>query len=239
MLYRDLIIAISILLCAVAALPVAAQENEVFFREDFNDLENWKPLYFPSIKEHSRYRIETAGEETFLKAESNASASGIVFKKEFNVFEYPRVKWRWKISNVYKKGNAEEKSGDDYPVRIYIMFKYDPEEASFSQRVRYGLAKAIYGEYPPHSSLNYIWESRNHDKSILTSAYAAEVKLIILQTGDKNAGEWVEQEVNIINDYRMAFGGDPPALTSIAIMNDSDNTGESSESYIDYIEVFR
>ena len=32
-------------------------------------------------------------------------------------------------SNVFEKGNAKEKSGDDYPLRIYIIFKYDPENA--------------------------------------------------------------------------------------------------------------
>ncbi len=29
------------------------------------------------------------------------------------------------------------------------------------------------------------------------------------------------------------------ALGSIAVMNDSDNTGESSVSYMEYIEIFR
>ena len=90
---------------------------------------------------------ETAN-RSYLRAESNASASGLILKKEFNVFEYPKLKWRWKISNVYLKGNAEEKSGDDYPLRIYVIFKYDPDKASLGQRIRYGLAKAIYGRVP-------------------------------------------------------------------------------------------
>jgi hypothetical protein len=31
----------------------------------------------------------------------------------------------------------------------------------------------------------------------------------------------------------------PPATASIAIMSDSDNTGEQAVSYIDYIKVYR
>lgn len=217
--------------------PGYASDRGVFIHEDFNDLENWKPFYFQKVKEHTRYSIEKAGDRNYLKAKSDSSASGIIFKKEFNVYEYPKIRWLWKISNVYQKGNAEEKSGDDYPIRIYIIFKYNPEKASFGKRIKYGLVKKIYGEYPPHSSLNYIWANRKHKENIITNTYANESKMIILQTGAEKAGKWMGQEVNIIEDYRKAFGSEPPATASIAVMNDSDNTKESSVSYIDYIEV--
>jgi hypothetical protein len=47
------------------------------------------------------------------------------------------------------------------------------------------------------------------------------------------------ESVNIIEDYVKAFGVKPPEKAGIAIMNDSDNTGEQSVSYLDYIEVYR
>ena len=61
--------------------------------------------------------------------------------------------------------------------------------------------------------------------------------MIILQHGENRKGEWIEEDVNILNDYRKAFGEDPPETAGIAIMSDSDNTGESSAAYIDYIEI--
>lgn len=216
-----------------------AQDKEICFHEEFNNLEYWKPLHFPKIKEHTKYSIERDGAGSYLKAESNASASGIIFKEEFNVFEYPKVRWRWKVGNVFKKGNAIEKSGDDYPIRVYIIFKYNPETASFGQKVKYGLAKTVYGEYPPHSSLNYIWANRQHNERIIANPYASEAKMILLQTGEENAGKWIEQEIDILKDYRIAFDEDPPAIGSLAIMSDSDNTGESAVSYVDYIKVNR
>ena len=233
---------ITIIIIALSVFPVWGAEGEtvtILIREDFNDLKNWKPLYFPKIREHTEYSVEHDGEERYLKAASNASASGIIFGKEFNVFEYPKVRWRWKVSNVYTKGNAREKSGDDYPLRVYIIFKYDPENASFGQKIKYGLAKSVYGEYPPHSSLNYIWANREHGEGIIPNPYASEAKMISLQTGPGNAGKWIEQEIDIISDYHKAFDEDPPAIASLAIMNDSDNTGESAVSYIDYITVYR
>jgi len=229
-------IALLFIFCVAAA---SAEARPVFLREDFNDLAHWRPLFFPKIKRHSQYTIEKDGDMSYLRAESNASASGIIFKKEFSVIEYPKVKWRWNISNTYKKGDEKTRSGDDYPLRVYIIFTYDPDTASFGQRVKYGLAKKIYGEYPPHSSLNYIWANRKQKERIITNAYVDEAKMILLESGDERAGIWVDEEINILDDYRAAFGVDPPAVASIAVMNDSDNTGEHSVSFIDYIEVFR
>ncbi len=227
------------LLLFVSVVTSPAQEARSFLYEEFHDLEQWRELTFPKINAHSRYTIEIDNGITYLKAESNSSASGIVLKKDFNVYDFPKARWRWKISKVYESGDAKQKAGDDYPIRVYIVFKYDPDTASLGQKIKYGLAKKLYGEYPPFSSLNYIWANRKHEENILTNTYANEAKMIILQTGAEHAGTWKDEEVNILDDYRTAFGEDPPPVASIAIMNDSDNTGENSISYIDFIEVFR
>lgn len=220
-------------------MTVNAESIEVLLREDFQSLENWEPLYFKKIKSHTKYTIYNDGDQRYLMSESESSASGMVYKNEFNIYDYPNIRWRWKVSNVYEKGDAETKKGDDYPMRIYVMFKYDPDKASFGMKFKYGLAKKMYGTYPPHSTLNYIWANREHEEVILTNRFAKEAKMIIVQSGAEHIGKWVEQEVNVLEDYRKSFGKDPPETASIAIMNDSDNTGESSVSFIDYIEVYQ
>lgn len=70
--------------------------------------------------------------------------------------QYPIIHWRWKVANVLKKGNLYRKEGDDYPARIYIVFEYDPTRLSFSEKLKYGLARMLYGTYPPLATLNYI-----------------------------------------------------------------------------------
>lgn len=216
-----------------------AQEKAVLFRDEFATLDNWKPFTFPKIIKHTVYTIQKEGERHYLKAESNASASAIVYKDSFNVNDYPRVKWRWKVDNVYVKGDARLKSGDDYPMRVYVMFVYDPDKAGTFEKIKYGIAKKMYGEYPPQSSLNYVWSSKEEPESIIVSPYTDRAMMVLLQKGAKNAGTWQEQEVNVVDDYQRAFGRKPPIRARIAIMNDSDNTGESSISYMEYIEVFR
>jgi hypothetical protein len=223
----------------VAIIPVHSKKQETFFVDKFYDLNNWKVLVFPKIKKHSTYMIVTDGEHSFLKAESNASASALICEKIFNCYDFPRIKWRWKVNNLYERGNALEKSGDDYPIRVYIMFHYDSEKANFSERIKYGFAKLIYGEYPPHSSLNYIWANRIHKENMIVSPYTDRSIMIALEEGAEKVGTWVDEEVHIIRDYQRAFGTDPPEKASIAVMNDSDNTKEASTSYLDFIEVFK
>ena len=219
--------------------PLHSQDTRVFFREDFNNLENWRPLYFSKISRHSTYRIETNGSESLLRAESNASASALVYEKDFNVYDYPIARWRWKVNNIYRNTFPEKKSGDDYPIRVYITFKYEPETASALDKVKYGVAKRLYGEYPPHSTLAYVWANSEEQKTIITSPYTDKARLIALKKGSGKVGFWQNEEVNILRDYRIAFGSDPPMIASIAIMNDSDNSSQKSVSYLDFIEVFK
>jgi len=208
-------------------------QADTLLKEDFNSMQNWEPLNFEKIQRHSTYEIK----DSVLIAKSDDSASGIKFKKNYDINKYPILQFSWKINNVYEKGNALEKDGDDYPIRIYIMFKYDPEKASFWDAVKYDIARSIYGEYPPHSSLNYIWSSKVQKDKIITSPYTDKAKMVVIDSSTTYLNKYRTHTVNIVEDYIEAFGENPPSNVSIAIMTDSDNTHESSLSYIDYIEV--
>jgi hypothetical protein len=229
-----------IILAAVSMLsaaPLSAQMMEQGFREEFNSLTNWKPLTFPKIPRHSTYRIQKDDSKSFLVAVADRSASGIIHAGSFNIYKTPIIQWRWKISNVYQAGDEKKKSGDDYPLRIYVVFKYDPEKAGAWEKAQYKTLKLFYGDYPPHSSLNYIWANKKYPDRILPNPYTAKAQMILLQKGPDRAGQWVDEQVNALEDYRKAFGADPPREATIAIMSDADNTGEKATGYVDYIEV--
>jgi hypothetical protein len=232
-------IALCLLLSLVLIRPCHAQERRVLFREDFTSLENWRPLFFPNVRKHTTYAIYAKDGERCLKTESDGSASALVYKGEFNPYEFPRVRWRWKVDNLYRKGDPEKQSGDDYPIRLQIVFKYDPEKAGRLKKMEWGLARKFYGEYPPESTLSYVWANREDQKAIMASPFSQSIRLMALEKGGRSAGAWCEEEIDILKDYRAAFGVDPPSLAGIVIMNDSDDTGERAVSYVKSIEVFR
>ncbi|MFO7667925.1 MAG: DUF3047 domain-containing protein [Desulfobacterales bacterium] len=225
---------LGILLCGSPSPSFGGEQ--VLLSEEFHNLDNWEPFYFQKIKSHSTYTIIDGD---VLKAESRASASALIYKRQFNVYDYQMLEWRWKIENIYLKGNARKKIGDDYPLRLYVMFKYDPAKAGILKKLKYETAKALYGKYPPYSTLNYIWANKLHLDKILTNPYADEAKMIPVEQGTQKLNTWMVEQANIVEDYRRAFGEEPPAVASLAIMNDSDNTGESSISYLDYIKIYR
>ena len=214
-----------------------AECPQPYLRENFITLTGWRPLLFPKIKKHTHYSIVSENGNYYLMAESDSAASGLILKEPFSISRYPVLKWRWKVMNIYQTGDASTKAGDDYPLRIYVVFHYDPEKASFFERMRYAAAKLLYGEYPPHSTLNYIWASLEHREMILTSPYTDKSKMVVVETGMRNTGAWMEVQVNVVRDYLKAFGELPPEKASIAVMSDSDNTGEKAIAYIDYIEI--
>lgn len=210
-------------------------DNQI--HENFNSIALWKPLTFPKIKIHSRYTIIKDRKGSYLKAIADNSASALIYKREFNVYETPVLSWRWKISNVYEKGNGKIKSREDYPVRIYIMFKYNPSKAGTFEKLKYNAVKLIYGKYPPHSSLSYVWANKTHKENIITSPYSEKAKIILIEKGNKNIGNWVVKKADILRDYKKAFGENPPEIAGIAVMSDADNTGEKATAFIDYIKI--
>jgi hypothetical protein len=235
MIKRILIILTTISI--MIAPPLCAQVSEQGFREEFNSLDNWKPLIFPKIPRHSTYSIQKEGEQSFLVAQADNSASCIICTRVFNIYKTPVIKWKWKVSNTFKAGDEKKTSGDDYPLRIYVVFKYNPQNAGVFERAQYSTLKLLYEEYPPHSSINYIWANKKYPDRILPNPYTAKTQMILLQKGSERAGVWIEEKVNALEDYRKAFGVEPPTEASIAVMSDADNTGEKATCYVDYIEV--
>lgn len=193
--------------------------------------EHWTPLTFKDIDKHTVYSLVSDSEITVIEADSNGSSSGLTRQIDIDPQEYPVISWRWKIANIYQKGDVSQKSGDDYPARIYITFAYDPEKVGFWDKVKFNSIKLFYGEYPPINAINYIWASKAPKSLTTPNPYTDRVKMIVIESGNDQVQEWISEKRNILQDYREAFGEDPPHISGVAIMTDSDNTGEAAKAW--------
>ncbi len=198
--------------------------------------QNWEPLTFKKIKAHTVYGMVEDQGRTVIKAHSQASASGLIRKIAIDVKKYPMVQWRWKITQVNEKTDVTQKSGDDYPARVYVAFVYDPEKAGIWEKARFKTARLIYGEYPPATVVTYIWANRVPKETRVPNPYVKEVMMIAVQSGKDKAGTWVTEERNIYQDYLDSFGHPPPMTSGVAIMTDTDNTGQTSTAF--YGDIF-
>jgi hypothetical protein len=191
----------------------------------------WRPLHFRNIDRHTRYALVRDGGQVVVQATAEASASGLVRELTIDPREHPRLAWRWKIGNVLEKGDVSRKDGDDYPARVYVTFAYDPTRVGAWERAKYEAAKFFYGHYPPLRSINYIWESRAPVGTVVPNAYTERVRMIVLRSGAGEANRWVGEERDLVADYHAAFGEEPPTISGIAIMTDTDNTGERATAW--------
>lgn len=192
--------------------------------------EGWKPLTFKKVSKQTRYELVREGQAMVVKATSVASASGLTKEVRIDPREYPIVRWRWKVDNLLKNSDVSRKDGDDYPARLYITFEYDPEKVSFSKKLKYKAGRVIFGDIPV-AALNYIWETRTPVGTVVENAYTDFAQMIVVESGPEKVGIWVDEERNIYEDYKKAFGEEPPMINGVAIMSDTDDTRERVTAY--------
>ena len=121
------------------------------------------------------------------------------------------------MENTLRKGDETRKSGDDYSARVYVVF---PHWLPFKTR-----------------SLNYIWANRLAKGANTPNPFYANAVMVAVESGDQMVGQWVSEQRDIREDYRRIFGGEPPKVGAVALMTDTDNTGESAVAYYDDLRI--
>jgi hypothetical protein len=197
----------------------------------------WEVVTFPRVPRHTRYTVERDGAGWVLRAESRASASGLYRPLDLDPRAYRALSWRWKVEGVLARSDPRRKTGDDYAARVYVTFRYDPETAGAWLRARYAAHRLLYGRYPPGIALSYVWESRLPVGTVLDNAYTDRAKIVVVRSGGADAGRWVTETRDLYEDYRRIVGGEPPRIAGLAVMTDTDDTGERAVAYYDAITL--
>lgn len=235
MKHLNLIILLS--MCILSIAKSYAQSPQAFSEIDNLSNSTWLPLTFKNIAKHTDYQLVVEDGNTVVHARTEDSASLLVTRFNVKPDEHLKLHWCWKVSNIFEAGDARSKSGDDYPARIYIAFAFDAKSATFMEKLKYNAANAFTEDTLPGSALNYIWANKLPAGQIVNNPYSEQTKMIAVQSGKAELGQWVCNSRDIVADYQTAFGHAPPPIIAIGIMSDSDNTGESAEAWYDDIRI--
>jgi hypothetical protein len=206
--------------------------------EEFNDIHNWENFSFSTNKKSTEYAIVSDSNISYLEIISNSSASGLIHKTFFNPNQYPNLSWRWRINNMNAKADPLTKSGDDYPIRLFIMFEDDSADISFWTSIRNSAIRLFYGSDPPESSLCFVWLNIEHEEKYFNNPYSESVKMIPVEIGNHRLGKWLNYEVNIVDLFTEIYKRSCPTKAKIAVMGDMDNTGDSTVAYLDFIRIY-
>ena len=246
MIKRYLRLSAMLLCCQLISLPTIAADSSSdapTLIQPFSTVSSidhgWEPLQFPNIDRYTRYQLTTDNGTQIVKATTDNSASGLIARLSLAPGESLLLRWRWKVSGVYENGNAREKSGDDYPARIYVAFRFNPDDAGFFERAKRKAAALVFGDELPGNALNYIWANTLPKGQIVPNPYTDTTMMVAVESGNQQAGNWVTVERDIVADYREAFGTEPPDIVGVAIMSDSDNTGSQATAWYGDVELIR
>ena len=171
------------------------------------DLEGWQSK---SFKGETLYRLVEHGGQKVLQAESRAGASGLYREMRVDLTRTPFLRWSWTVDHVLENVDERSKGGDDYPARVYVVVSGG---AAF-WRTR---------------SLVYVWSSSQPVGSTWHNAYTSNARIIAVRSGEP--GAWHQERRDVRADFRRLFGDDIEALDAVAIMTDTDNSGQSARAW--------
>ncbi len=161
----------------------------------------------------TRYTLVEQNGVTALKAESRGSASALFKKIRIDLDKTPYLNWAWMVEGQLGNFNEREKTGDDYSARVYVIV----DGGFFFWKTK---------------ALNYVWSSNQAKGSTWPNAYTANARMIAVESGAENLGQWVSEKRNVRDDLRKHFGKALRYIDAVAVMTDTDNTrGAAMASY--------
>ena len=166
---------------------------------------------------------------------SSSSVSRLYRPIEVDLDATPVLTWRWRVDEPVPPTDLTQKGEDDTAITLYVGFPWNPDEASFTERLKRPLVEAYAGEDAPGRVLAYVFGGEQPRGTVVDSPHLGDAGTMrVLRPADSPTGEWFQERVDVAQDYREAFGEAPPDdPTQIAISADTDDTGSTRRGRVD------
>jgi hypothetical protein len=173
-------------------------------------MDQWKNKVFSG---NTNYQIVKLDNDHVLKAESHSGASGLFKEQKIDLHKTPFLNWRWRIEKRLGKIDEQNKSGDDYSARLYVVV--DGGWAFWKTK-----------------AINYVWASNTAKDTVWPNAFAgSNAMMIAIRSNDDKTGTWYQEKRNILLDLKRQFGSDIRYIDAVALMTDTDNAKGNALSY--------
>jgi hypothetical protein len=176
------------------------------------DLHDWKTKSFQGL---TQYRLVTLDGRRVLEAVSEHAASGLVREMRVDLAQWPYLNWSWRVKNVLQGIDERTKAGDDYPARVYVVV---------SGGIAFWRTRTVV----------YVWSSRQPAGSMWPNAYTANACVMALRAGPGEG--WAHERRDVRADFKKCFDDDIRAIDAVALMTDTDNSGQEATAW--YGDIF-
>lgn len=201
--------------------------------------DGWQTWTLSRFKRPTEYRLVSDNGITVLRARASSSASGLIHPLDLDPSQYRILHWHWKVEELITGADNSRKSTEDSPVRVVVSFAGNLDKLDFDDRIFFDQVKAMTGQQLPYATLMYIWENRAPKDSVIANPHTSRIKMVVAESGRDKLGTWQTQTRDVYADFKRAFGEDPGRITAIAILTDTDNTGENVHAYYGDIQFRR
>lgn len=164
-----------------------------------------------------------------LEVKSASSMSLMARPLGIDLEATPVLCWRWRVASSIAEADMRERQGDDYAARVYVSFSLPESAMSFGLKAKLTLARAFWGPDLPDAAVNYVWDNRNPPGTEQANAYTDRAMMVVLRSGDADAGGWVWERRNVKADVSRLFAPGARAV-QLAVTADTDNTGTSAHA---------
>jgi Protein of unknown function (DUF3047) len=181
-------------------------------------------------KRPTEYRLVRGDSGTVLEAQAEQAASGLYRRIRVDPHRQSLLEWSWRVDRLIPGANLSVAAREDSAARLVVSFHGDSQRLDFQQRTMLRLAKAFVGEPLPYAMLIYVWSNAIPVETALPSPQIERIRMIVVESGGANLGQWRQYRRNIVEDYRRAFGESPGDIVAVGVMTDSDNTQQSARA---------
>lgn len=173
------------------------------------DLAGWDVW---SFRAETSYSLVQFDGRHAIRAYSNNAASGLIKQIHVNLTETPYLNWSWRVDKPIEGYDETSRDGDDYAARIYIV---------------------INGGLLPWRTraISYVWSGSMPVGRSWPNAYSNNSVMYAVESGTVKSGQWQFEKRNILADLSELHGIQATHIDAVALMTDTDNTGESVIAY--------
>ncbi len=199
----------------------------------------WNFYRIAPFKKNTVYRLENYQGKTVLSANSKTSASGLAVKLRPRQASNLLLQWEWKALNPIVNADNADGYADDAPLRILVAFDGNKSKLPLKEKMTFEMANLISGQEMPYATLMYIWSGKSPVDTIITNAHTSRIKMIVVDSGWDNLGQWHKHQRDLAADYKRAYGEAPGEVIGIALLTDTDNTKSETRAFYGDIELIR
>ena len=191
----------------------------------------------------TRFDITPVDGRKVLRVQTDGSYGNLVHALPgITLGEKTQLRWSWRLDQPLPNADLRQRRSDDLPLKVCLLFDMPSARLSLVDRSVLSLARSVSGEKLPSATLCYVWDQLLPAGTLLNNAYTSRVRMLVLDSGDKRLGQWVNHQRDVAADFKQAFGRENgsngvPALEGILVGADSDNAGGQSLAYVGNITL--